>query len=325
MKQLDVIATIGGLAGRTLHATPARGALDTFASKAVRAGSLPGVQFTDPPGDPGWFGPDSSIWYVHSHLSVGLGGVLGLWMEAAHPVLARGVTHHSVMYRTDASWDTLLHRLGQSASFINAVTFGSTEVAEQSCKIVRAMHTKVRGTLPNGLPYAANDPEPLRFAYANLSYGMALAHLRYHPAPLGGSDLDQYFAEWAVIAEALGAVDLPKTLQGVEDYFHDMVPSLALTEDALRLMAPFEGKDLTGTARVTWSALKWIWIDLMPEWSRRIYRYPQLPSVARRPMRAAVRTAIIAAHDTIGGSAEHQQALARVTQRPGPRLTSVSA
>jgi hypothetical protein len=63
-----------------------------------------------------------------------------------------------------------------------------------------------------------------------------------------------------------------------------VVPSLALTEDALRLMAPFEGKDLTGTARVTWSALKWIWIDLMPEWSRRIYRYPEpLARVAQWP------------------------------------------
>jgi len=321
----DLSSTIGGLAGRTLHTTPARGALDTFVNKAVRGGSLAGVQFTEPPGDPGWFGPESAIWYVHSHLSGALGAVAGLWAEAAHPVLARGVTEHSVMYRPDAEWSTLIERLGQSASFVNAVTFGSSEVAERSCKIVRAMHGRVQGTLPTGLPYAANDAEPLRFAYANLSYGMATAHLRYHPAPLDGPELDRYFADWAVIAEALGAVDLPTTRRSIEDYFNDMVPTLALSDDTLRLLAPFEGTNLTGSARLSWSVLKWVWIDLLPDWARRIYRYPELPALVRQPMRAAVRTAVIAAHDTIGGGAEHHQALTRVAQHHRRGLASVPA
>ncbi|CAM3610037.1 oxygenase MpaB family protein [Smaragdicoccus niigatensis] len=318
MTERSVSPIFGNVAGRALRATPVSSALDTFVSKAVRAGSLPGVQFTDPPGDRGWFGPDSAIWYVHSHLSTGLGGLSGLWAEAGHPVLARGVTEHSVMYRPETGWNGIFQRLGRSQSFLTSVTFGSTEVADRSCRIVRAMHGRVNGTLGNGLPYAANDPEPLRFAYANLAYGVATAHRRYHPAPLNDHDLDRYIADWAVIGTALGAADIPTTMRGIEDYFDYIRPQLALSYDALRLIAPFEGKTVTGTAGVTWSVLRWIAIDLLPDWARELFRYPNIPAVVREPMRAAVKTAIIAAQEAIGGGVEYHQAVARVANRPGP-------
>jgi uncharacterized protein (DUF2236 family) len=129
MTPLTMNPGITSLAARGLRATPLAHALDTFLDKALRADVMPGVQFTDPPGDRGWFGPDSAIWYVHSHLSAGLGGFAGLWMEASHPVLARALTENSMLYRRGADWRTSLDRLGQSASFTNAVTFGSVEVS----------------------------------------------------------------------------------------------------------------------------------------------------------------------------------------------------
>jgi uncharacterized protein (DUF2236 family) len=295
-----------------LRATPLAHALDTFLDKALRADVMPGVQFTDPPGDRGWFGPDSAIWYVHSHLSAGLGGFAGLWMEASHPVLARALTENSMLYRRGADWRTSLDRLGQSASFTNAVTFGSVEVAEQASKIVRAMHRRVSGTTPDGRCYAADDPDLLRFAYANLSYGIATAHRRYHPAPLNDHDLDRFFADWAVIAAALGAVDVPTTRHDVEDYFKDTLPALAVTDDSLRVLATFEGAGLDGRARAIWTPIRWIGADLLPAWARRLYRYPETPVLVQRAMRGVVKSAIIAAHDTVGGSVEYRQASARV-------------
>ena len=312
MTQLAMNGRIASVAARGMRATPLAHALDTFLNKALRADVLPGVQFTGPSGDPGWFGPDSAIWYVHSHLSAGLGGFAGLWMEASHPVLARALTENSMLYRRGADWRTSLDRLGQSASFTNAVTFGSVEVAEGASKIVQTMHRRVSGTMPDGRRYAADDPDLLRFAYSNLSYGIATAHRRYHPAPLNDDDLDRFFADWAVIAAALGAVDLPTTRRGVEDYFKDTVPALAVTDDGLRVLAPFEGAGLDGRARAMWAPIQWIGADLLPDWARRLYRYPQSSVLAKRAGRAAVRTAIIAAHDAVGGSAEHRQASARV-------------
>jgi uncharacterized protein (DUF2236 family) len=303
---------ITSVAVRSLRATPLANALDTLLNKALRADVLPGVQFTEPPGDPGWFGADSAIWYVHSHLSAGLGGFAGLWMEASHPVLARALTEHSMLYQRGADWRISLGRLGQSASFTNAVTFGSVEVAEQASKIVRAMHGRVTGTAPDGRRYAADDPDLLCFAYANLSYGIATAHRRYHPAPLNDEDLDRFFADWAVIAATLGAVDVPTSRRGVEDYFKETVPTLAITDDGLRVLSTFEGTGLDGRARALWAPIRWIGADLLPEWARRLYRYPEVPAPARQALRAVVRTAVIGAHDAVGGSAEHLQALARV-------------
>lgn len=74
MTPLTMNPGITSLAARGLRATPLAHALDTFLDKALRADVIAGVQFTDPPGDRGWFGPDSAIWYVHSHLCVGLAG-----------------------------------------------------------------------------------------------------------------------------------------------------------------------------------------------------------------------------------------------------------
>ena len=54
---------------------PTKDAIKESWVRAVGADSLPGVQFTEPAGDPGLFGPGSSIWYVHSDVATLVGGL----------------------------------------------------------------------------------------------------------------------------------------------------------------------------------------------------------------------------------------------------------
>jgi len=72
------------------------------------------------------------------------------------------------------------------------------------------MHDKVEGTAPDGRPYAASDPELLRWVHNAFTDSFLEAHLA-----LGGRDIpggpDAYVAEWSVSAELLGATDLPRS------------------------------------------------------------------------------------------------------------------
>ncbi|MCK8786763.1 DUF2236 domain-containing protein [Roseomonas sp. NAR14] len=69
-----------------------------------------------------------------------------------HPGMLAGVWDHSRL-RED------MHgRLRRTARFIATTTYDSREEAEAAIARVRAVHTRIRGTLPDGTPYAVDDP-----------------------------------------------------------------------------------------------------------------------------------------------------------------------
>ena len=58
--------------------------------------ALGGVDFENPPGDPGLFGPQSVIWQVHRDFTPMLcGGVSALLLQMLHPLALAGVWDHS--------------------------------------------------------------------------------------------------------------------------------------------------------------------------------------------------------------------------------------
>src|SRR5690242_13967459 len=142
--------------------------------RSVGADSLPGVQFTEPAGDPGLYGPGSSIWYVHSDVATLVGGLSGLLLGALHQPTMHGTNQHS------SYTDDPLARLGRTASFVNAMTWGATPVVDKTCDMVRKMHKLVVGTMPDGRPYSANASEQLVWTAMTQSHSIMRAHLRYH-------------------------------------------------------------------------------------------------------------------------------------------------
>src|SRR5947209_3542772 len=101
------------------------------------ADRFPQERYDWPPGDPGLFGPDSVTWRVHADASMFVGGIAALLLQSLHP-RAAAVVASSSRFRTEP-----LHRLGRTASFVAATTYGPTDVAEAVIARVRDVHDRV--------------------------------------------------------------------------------------------------------------------------------------------------------------------------------------
>jgi uncharacterized protein (DUF2236 family) len=294
---LGDLATMGGLK---------RGITQTWA-KSLNSDSLPGEQYTDPPGDPGLFGPDSVIWYVHDDPSGVVGGVMGLILGSLHEPTMHGTNKHSV-YKDDPSG-----RLGRTVSFINAMAFASTPVAEKMAQTVRRMHKHVQGTMPDGRPYSATASENVIWTGVTQAYGIIQAHLRYHPSPVSPADVDRYFAEYAVITEKLGATGVPKSASEVDEYFAVMRPQLTYSEETAEVVGFFTRPfGRTGTARAGSRLLSKAAFDLLPRWAARLYRLDSKPFdqlVTRQSMRVMFQLL----RDAVGPSIIKTQAVQRAS------------
>jgi uncharacterized protein (DUF2236 family) len=116
--------------------------------------------FLQPAGDPGLFGPDSAAWQVHAHfVAMMTGGLSSLMLQALHPRALAAVWDHS-SFRTQ-----LQARLGRTALFVATTTYGGTAAALQTIERVNRIHAHIRGTLPDGTPYVANDPQLIRWVH----------------------------------------------------------------------------------------------------------------------------------------------------------------
>ena len=73
----------------------------------------------------------------------------------------------------------------------------------------RGVHERVSGTAPDGRPYSAQDPRLLLWVHIGLTDSMLVAYQRFGR---GTVDADQYVAEMAQLARALGVEDPPTTV-----------------------------------------------------------------------------------------------------------------
>ena len=208
----------------------------------VKSKFFRGMSFDDPVGDPGWFGPDSATWYVHSHTPALIFGLqCASYMERLDPSIFWMGMHHSrlvaktpvhgsgrieTMGRIDPAGANV--RLGHSLAFFIGTAYGTTDTAERLARTVRAMHHTIKGVRPDGLPYDADDPHWLRWNYATVVWGIATAHEIYHPRPLRGDDLDRYYGEFVRVGHALGGTDLPATKAETLECLEGYLPRLAL-------------------------------------------------------------------------------------------------
>jgi uncharacterized protein (DUF2236 family) len=243
--------------------------------RTLAADRLPFEQYTDPPGDPGLFGPGSVTWRVHADPSMLIGGLCALLLQTLHPLAMAGIADHS-NYREDP-----LGRLGRTGSFVTGTTYGSTETAERLIRLVKRIHRKVRGTAPDGRAYSASDPELVAWVHVTEVFSFLRAHQRFVPFPVRGEQTDRYYHEMATIAERLGATDVPRTRAAMRAYFRAMRPQLEAsgrTLDAVRFLTT-PGRDplnpwLSGAHQVVIQAS----VGLLPAWAREMLgmRHPTL-------------------------------------------------
>ncbi|MCL8299835.1 oxygenase MpaB family protein [Pseudomonas mosselii] len=221
------------------------------------------LDLESPKGDPGLFGPQSISWRVHGDFpSMLVGGISALMLQLLHPLALAGVWDHS-NFRQD-----LLGRLRRTSQFISGTTFGSTRDAEWLIDKVRTIHLKVTGTAPDGRPYAASAPDLLTWVHVAEVSSFLAAHLRYRNPRLPRAEQDAYYDEIALIAERLGARDVPRSCAEVDEYLQRMRPQLQCDARSLEvvdilLKAPAPSRMAEPVGKLMLKA----GIDLLPEWA----------------------------------------------------------
>jgi uncharacterized protein (DUF2236 family) len=257
-----------------------------------------GVDYDVPAGDPGWFGPGSVTWRIHSEFPGMLaGGLCALMLQLLHPRALAGVYDHS-NFRQD-----LVGRLRRTTSFVAGTSYAPAAEVDALIARVRKIHAQVVGTLPDGSAYTAEDPELLTWVHVTEAYGF-LEGCRRYCRDIPQAIADRYYDEYRRVAEALGARDVPASEAQVQAYFAARQPQLRMDErsrevldvlSAVRLPVP-----LPGVSRDMFLAAG---AALLPEWATRLLgrsRGQQLQSVvAARVLRSVAPLFRIALDDGI--------------------------
>jgi len=155
-----------------------------------------------------------------------VGGVRALLLQALHPAAMAGVAGHSG-YKSDP-WG----RLARTSTFLAVTAFGTADDAQEAVDRVRAIHERVRGTSPEGVRYRASDPDLLRWVHVAEIDSFITAHRLVGAAPLDEAGYDEYVAQMATVAERLGVVDAPTTLEGLRDQLEEYRPALRVSPQA---------------------------------------------------------------------------------------------
>ncbi len=226
--------------------------------------SLNQIDYENPKGDPGLFGPDSVCWKVHADFpSMLCGGIGALMLQMLHPLALAGVWDHS-SFRQD-----MIGRLRRTSQFIAGTTFAATADAQWLIERVREIHCQVHGHAPDGRAYSANDPELLTWVHVAEVRSFMAGYLRYGDPDLSAEEQDRYFDEVASIAEALGAENVPRNRQQIEAYIERMWPQLCFdsrTAEVLRLLLAAPTPNLM--TRPVGYLMTRAGLDLLPEWGR---------------------------------------------------------
>jgi uncharacterized protein (DUF2236 family) len=229
----------------------------------------------------GLFGPGAVAWRVHGDVtSMMVGGIAGLLLQMLHPAVLAGVWDHS-NFRTD------MHgRLRRTARFIALTTYGGRAEAEAMLARVRGIHGHVKGVLPDGMPYYANDPALLAWVHVTESVSFLAAWVRYAEPGMSGADQDRYFDEMARIGGALGADPVPRSRGEARRLMATMRPQLrfdARTREVagLVLNQPARNKLAEPLQALTMQAA----VDLLPDWARRMHGL-ESPALTRPLVRA---------------------------------------
>lgn len=262
------------------------------------------IDLRRPPGDDGLFGPNSVSWRVHGDFSsMMIGGTTALLLQMLHPGALAGVWDHS-NFRHD-----MLGRLKRTAQFIAATTYGSTAEAERLIGRVRRIHDRVHGVLPSGVPYDANDPHLLTWVHVAETDSFLRAYLRYRDPHLSRADQDRYFAENVVVAERLGARDVPDSRAAVDAWLLSVRGELRCdvrtrtVREAL-LHQPLPNPFLKGFGALNTAAA----IDLLPPWARAML---ELRNTAPLGVRAGAQGMARMLRWALGGSASEKTARAQ--------------
>jgi len=221
----------------------------------------------------GFFDSDSMVRRLHRERLVLFSGVRALLMQACDPLAVVGFQRHSIIF------DDPQVRLQRTDERMSRIYFGAREEAEETGRIVQAMHRRVRGKvpatygpIPKGTPYDASDPELGLWVLASLA-DSALVYYERIFGSLAAPERERYWSEYRQVGELLGLPpdSMPATHRDLERYVDGRLHDGSLwisderREQAVRMILepPFTGWLRAAAIPVT-ETVKLISVGLLP-------------------------------------------------------------
>src|SRR5882757_5022548 len=168
----------------------------------------------------GFFAADSMVRRLHGERVVLFSGIRALLMQACEPLGVVGFERHSIIF------DDPRLRLQRTDERMSRIYFGTREQAEQTGRVVRAMHERVRGVtgedygpIPAGTEYAAADPRLGLWVLASLADSALVYHERIFGS-LDPADRERYWSEYRRVGGLFGLPDdsMPATYADLREY-----------------------------------------------------------------------------------------------------------
>jgi uncharacterized protein (DUF2236 family) len=225
-----------------------------------------------------YFTDDSMLRRVIRETVVAFSAPRTLLMQAAHPVAFAGFFAHT------GSLGDPYARLRRTAEVMDLVAWGPREAADAATARVRAIHAKIRGTVPEdagpwpaGTPYAADDPELLLWVLATLMDSASLVYGKY-VAKLSRDELEALWADYKVVGRLFGLrdADMPADHADFRAYMREMLLSgdLHVTPQARELATGIVFRPPVPPAAIPLRELvNQTTIGLLPPTLRRQYRF----------------------------------------------------
>jgi uncharacterized protein (DUF2236 family) len=235
------------------------------------------------------YGPETVTWRVNQEAVLLLGGPRALLLQLAEPAVAAGVAEHSG-FEADP-----FGRLARTLEAMTAISFGSESRAQSTLDGLAAVHARVRGTLPDGMPYTAEDPVLQWWVLATLIDTVLRVERRYL-GRLTAAERARYYDESRRMAAAFRIPDdvVPPDLPAFLAYMRRRVATLEVTATAQALSRPVlrPAVPLLGAPLAEVVAL--VTVDLLPARLRDAYglAWDARRRLVMRGSQAAVRAVL---------------------------------
>jgi len=230
----------------------------------------------------GFFAADSMVRRLHRERLVLFSGVRALLMQACDPLAVVGFQRHSIIF------DDPQARLLRTDERMSRIYFGTREEAEETGRVVQAMHRRVRGKtpakygpIPKGTPYDASDPKLGLWVLATLADSAIVYYERIFGA-LAEEERERYWSEYRQVGELLGLPpdSMPATHGDLEEYVHGRLNdgSLWISDDRreqaerMILEPPYSGWLRTAVTPLT-ETIRLISTGLLPPEIRRLFGF----------------------------------------------------
>jgi len=254
---------------------------------------LPNRRQFKPHEDYGFFGPGSVTWKVWSYpTSLVIGFQRAVVVEELDPSLIAAVDHTGDVYSRPRT------RYDRTLRYFAIVAFGDSRTATAASNVLVKVHAKAVGTEPlSGNRYDANNPNSQLWIHLTAWHSILYAYERYGPGRLTEEEENRYWAECAIAAElqTCDPADVPRSREGVREYFEAMRPRLAGSEAAQKMMDHLLNAEVMFPPMPRWlqpagwiisQLLRRATIATMPRWMRKMagLRQSRLTDAAIRPL-----------------------------------------